>query len=215
MNDSPETESMQRVAAYIDGFNLYYGLRSKGWKRYYWLDMPKLVQLLLRPGQELVLCHYFTAHIASSNHGHQDQQRQKIWLEAVEHHGGVQMHFGKYLVKQRQCRQCGHAITQPEEKMTDVRIATQMLMDAFNNAFDVALLISGDSDLKPPLESIRKQFSTKKLLVAFPPGRISNDLKQVAHAHFVIGRNKFRDAQMPDEITKPDGYVLQRPSSWR
>ena len=30
----------QRVAVYIDGFNLYYGLKSKGWSRYYWLDLP-------------------------------------------------------------------------------------------------------------------------------------------------------------------------------
>ena len=29
----------RRVAVYVDGFNLYYGLRSKGWRRYYWLDL--------------------------------------------------------------------------------------------------------------------------------------------------------------------------------
>ena len=39
----------QRVAAYIDGFNLYYGLRSKGWQRYYWVDMNLLVGKLLAP----------------------------------------------------------------------------------------------------------------------------------------------------------------------
>ena len=30
---------MDRVIVYVDGFNLYYGLRSKGWKRFYWLDI--------------------------------------------------------------------------------------------------------------------------------------------------------------------------------
>jgi len=25
----------QRVAAYIDGFNLYFGLKDRGWKRFY------------------------------------------------------------------------------------------------------------------------------------------------------------------------------------
>lgn len=29
---------MERVIAYVDGYNLYYGLRAKGWKRYYWLN---------------------------------------------------------------------------------------------------------------------------------------------------------------------------------
>ena len=52
--------ALQRVAAYIDGFNLYYGLRSKGWRRYYWLDLRRLVERLLRRGQQLVAVRYFT-----------------------------------------------------------------------------------------------------------------------------------------------------------
>ncbi|RPH91946.1 MAG: NYN domain-containing protein [Calditrichaeota bacterium] len=44
----------QRVIAYIDGFNLYFGLKSKGWKRYYWLNLQKLVENLLKPGQTLI-----------------------------------------------------------------------------------------------------------------------------------------------------------------
>ena len=34
----------RRVAVYVDGFNLYYGLRSKGWRRYYWLDLRTSVR---------------------------------------------------------------------------------------------------------------------------------------------------------------------------
>ena len=30
---------MSRVIVYIDGFNLYFALRSKGWRKYYWLDL--------------------------------------------------------------------------------------------------------------------------------------------------------------------------------
>ena len=55
--------ALQRVAAYIDGFNLYYGLRSKGWRRYYWLDLHRLVERLLRPGQQLVAVRYFTTRV--------------------------------------------------------------------------------------------------------------------------------------------------------
>lgn len=36
--DNPEKSA--RVIAYIDGFNLYFGLKSKGWKRYYWRTYP-------------------------------------------------------------------------------------------------------------------------------------------------------------------------------
>ena len=40
----------RRVAVYVDGFNLYYGLRSKGWRRYYWLDLHRLSEQSLRTG---------------------------------------------------------------------------------------------------------------------------------------------------------------------
>ena len=48
---------MIRIAAYIDGFNLYFGLKHKGWKKYYWLDPVALSQALLKHGQELVATH--------------------------------------------------------------------------------------------------------------------------------------------------------------
>jgi hypothetical protein len=51
----------QKVIVYVDGFNFYYGLKSKGWKKYYWLDMVKFAKKLLRPHQELVEISYFSA----------------------------------------------------------------------------------------------------------------------------------------------------------
>jgi hypothetical protein len=45
---------MQRVIAYIDGYNLYFGLREKGWKWFYWLNIPAMARHLLKPHQTLV-----------------------------------------------------------------------------------------------------------------------------------------------------------------
>ena len=44
---------MSRVIVYIDGFNLFFGLRSKGWRKYYWLDFARLAQTLIKPAQQL------------------------------------------------------------------------------------------------------------------------------------------------------------------
>ena len=44
---------MQRVAAYIDGFNLYFGLRQSKLRRYYWLSPELLIQNLMKPWQTL------------------------------------------------------------------------------------------------------------------------------------------------------------------
>lgn len=40
------------------------------------------------------------------------------------------------------------------EKGTDINIATNMLSKAFHNAFDVALLLSGDSDFSPVIQQV-------------------------------------------------------------
>lgn len=55
---------MKRVIVYIDGFNLYFGLKSKGWKRYYWLNLQKLAINLLRNDQQLVGTKYFTSRVS-------------------------------------------------------------------------------------------------------------------------------------------------------
>lgn len=37
--------------------------------------------------------------------------------------------------------------------MTDVNIATAIIVDAYKDAYDMAMLISGDSDLTPPIKA--------------------------------------------------------------
>jgi hypothetical protein len=98
--------------------------------------------------------------------------------------------------------------------MTDVNIATELLTDAFHDKFDTALLISADSDLKSPVTKALALFPAKRVVVAFPPGRNSVVLAQTASGCLHIGRGKIAASQLPERITKPDGYVLQRPAEW-
>jgi len=49
---------MQRVITYIDGFNLYFGLKDKGWKRYYWLNLVELSGKFLKPEEKNLLKAY-------------------------------------------------------------------------------------------------------------------------------------------------------------
>lgn len=205
---------MQRVTAYIDGFNLYFGLKDSAFKRYYWLDVAALAGNLLKPGQQLAATHYFSANIRSNGHNGADQKRQNDYLEALRVQG-VQCQLGHYLEKQRRCRQCGHVWPDWEEKMTDVNIAIQLLLDAVDDAFDVALVISGDSDLTTPIRRVRERFPAKRVIVAFPPGRYSNELKKCASGYFTVGEDKLRASQLPDQIVKPDGFVIQRPTHWK
>lgn len=205
---------MERVIAYVDGFNLYFGLREAKLKRYYWLDVSLLAKNLLKPQQHLVATHYFTARIQDTGNNGPDRKRQNDYLEALTL-VGVSCHFGHYLQKAQRCRKCGASWPYYEEKMTDVNIATQMLLDACDDLFDVALIVSGDSDLSTPIQRVRSRFPNKRVIVAFPPGRSSEQLKKHASGYLHIGKDKLRKSQLPDRLTKPDGHVLVRPSTWR
>ena len=63
---APEEDGINRVIAYVDGFNLYFGMKSRRWHRYYWLDLPRMAQNLLRSGQNLVETKYFTSRISAT-----------------------------------------------------------------------------------------------------------------------------------------------------
>ena len=204
---------MNRVISYIDGFNFYFGLRAKGWRQYYWLDLAAMTRSFLKPGQQFVHCHYFTAWIRQQPNG-QSARRQSLWLDALAIRGEITCHFGHYLPKDQQCRSCGATWTSHEEKMTDVNIATQLLVDTYDDRYDTAIIVSGDSDLTMPVRQIRNRFPNKRLIIAFPPTRRSAELKKAAHGHFVIGADKLRQNLLPNEITTPSGYVLKRPARW-
>ena len=204
--------AMQRVMIYIDGFNLYYALKTKGWQRYYWLDLHRLSGNLLRPYQHLVAVHYFTATVLGNRN---KSKRQNIYLEALATLPDLHIHYGYFLPKDITCDQCGATWQTYEEKMTDVNIAVRLLDDAQDNMFDIAIVISADGDLAGPLRAVRERYPGKRVIVAFPPGRYSDNLCRAATRPLYIGRGKLQGSLLPDKVVKPDGYVLTRPSNWR
>jgi uncharacterized LabA/DUF88 family protein len=206
--------TMTRVVSYVDGFNLYFGLRERGWRRYYWIDLVALSRNLLKPGQTLQAAHYFTARIRSNRHNSRDMQRQSTYLEALETLPALTLHFGHYLEKPRKCRQCGATWMDYEEKMTDVNIAVQLLADAFEDRFDTALIVSADSDLTTPVLQVRGRFPQKRIIVAQPPGRHSSQLTRAASGYFTVGEDKIRQSQLPATVTRADGFALHRPAYW-
>ncbi len=213
-----------RVVAYIDGFNLYFGLREAGLRRYYWLDVVALSTNLLKPYQELIAVKYFTsrvsgAHPADSPTSRASREasrlRQGVYLDALASLPGLEIIEGKFLAKSKlKCIRCGGLIHTFEEKMTDVNIATHLLIDAHQNTFDTALLISADSDLVPPVKIVGNNFPGKRVVVAFPPKRWSNDLAQAATARFNIGNAVLAKSQLPNLVQLSRGNHARRPPQW-
>ena len=202
----------QRVIAFIDGFNLYFGLKAKRWQRYYWLNLQALMRNILKPDQHLVHTKYFTARVQ----GPPDKvARQSTFLDALGTLPDFSIYYGQYFLTRRLCRKCGFEDVVPSEKMSDVNIAVQMLSDAYKDRFDTALLVSADSDLRGPVEAVLREFPSKRVVVVFPPARHSVALTQVASAYMTLGRAKLDRSTFPPQVKRQDGFMLEQPASWR
>ena len=200
-----------RAIVYIDGFNLYFGLKSKRWKRYYWLDMWLLAERLARR-RRLEGVKYFTACVRDDP---PKELRQQAFLNALRsHRPRLEIVYGHFLLKEVQCRRCAKVWRTAEEKKTDVIIATHLLRDAFHNSFDTAIIVSGDGDLAPPIETVLIEMPAKRVTIAFPPDRFSAELQRVASSSFHINQQAIRNSLLPDPVVKPDGTRLRKPVEW-
>lgn len=208
----PSATAGQRVIVYIDGYNLYHGLREKEWKRLYWLDLWSLGEQLLKSGQVLQGVRYFTTRIDGPD---DSRRRQEIYLEAIAvGRSRMTIDYGHFLRKTAECRRCGSTWPRFEEKKTDVNITCRLVEDALDDAFDVAIVVSGDSDLVPPIQLVRRRWPRKRVIVAFPPARHSAQLKQSANGSVFIGERTLAHAQLPDAVVNIAGVPLRRPDRW-
>lgn len=187
---------MTRVAAFIDGFNLYHALDKLGWNaaartkshKYKWLNLWALMdRLVAGKSEELVAVHYFSAYAKWLQDPHERHQKYVAALETV----GVNVVMGHFKAKDRYCRKCGASWTGYEEKETDVNIGLWILNEARKGRLEKVLLVSRDSDQKPTVEMIRREFPKIDVWVVAPPelGH-SNDLLQVATGRRKINRKQ-------------------------
>jgi len=141
--------------------------------------------------------------------------QKTTFLEALDTLPDLHIYYGHYLADKITCRNCGHMYTTHHEKMTDVNIAVKLLTDAFQDNFDVALLISADGDLVGPVKKVKQLFPHKRVIVVFPPKRHSNALKNASDVCLHLDRIVLAKSVFPDQVVKANGFVLRRPSKWR
>lgn len=204
---------MENLIVYIDGFNLYHGLRDKFRHRLLWLDLVALAQSL-RPKSRLLRVHYFTAPVLDEPPAASRQGRYQQALLAL-HPGIITITQGRYQKKTVTCRKCGAQWTHYEEKETDVNIATSLVADAATHRTQSALIISADSDLVPAVKAARQLNPKMFMAAAFPPNRYSAELAKLMPASFHINASKLRSSQLPETITDRDGRTYKRPTKWR
>lgn len=206
-----------RTNVYIDGFNLYYGALRKTPHR--WVNLEKLCQLLL-PKNTIQEIKYFTALVSARPNDPDQPVRQQLYLRAIQTLPTVSVHLGHFLT---------HEIMMPrvvppgqpqeyvrviktEEKGSDVNLATHLLHDAHLGKFDVAVVVSNDSDLLEPIKIVRQSLG-KTVGVLNPQKHASRAI--LPHIDFIkkIRSGVLAAAQFPATLTDKHGKFT-KPTAW-
>ena len=87
------------------------------------------MESFLRPNQELIAVKYFSARPTDVG----KRKRQDAFFQANKENPKFKLILGKYLKKEIECFKCHNIIHTYEEKESDVRIATQIVADAFQH----------------------------------------------------------------------------------
>jgi uncharacterized LabA/DUF88 family protein len=205
-----------RVRAYVDGFNLYYGsLKGTPFK---WLDLQALIEAVA-PGHTIDHIRYFTARV-SGKLDPSVPHRQNAYLAALESLGTVTIHYGKFLsgvhrmpLADPQPKGPRFAdVIRTEEKGSDVNLATYLLLDGADRLYDLAIVVSNDSDLKDAVDQARQRFG--QVWVVNPNIRFSNALKSVATRYIPLPAATLAAAQFPDPVPRATGKRIAKPVSW-
>lgn len=209
-----------RTAIYVDGFNLYY--RALKRTPYRWLDLLALSKQLLRAENHIVKIRYFTARVTENAHKPEQHLRQEAYIEAIKAHiPCLKVHEGEFyqhVVRMPLARPADDGprtveVIKREEKGSDVNLASHLINDAWGNKFDVALVISNDSDLAEAICVARKR--GKPIGVANPHAsdRMNFRLYSAASFRRRIEHKHLKAAQMPNPVWKNDRIII-KPARW-
>lgn len=206
-----------RTYVYIDAFNLYYGC-LKG-TPYRWLDVAELCRLLL-PKNDVQRIKYFTAHVGERAGSPNQPLRQQLYLRALSTLPTVEVYLGHYL---------SHEVSMPlahppsrgsrfvrviktEEKGSDVNLATHLISDAYEDKFDIAVLVTNDSDLLSPVKLVTERLR-KRVGILNPQKHPAFVLKKAATFFKPIRHGVLAASQFPQVLMDATG-AFHKPSSW-
>lgn len=205
-----------RTFIYVDGFNLYYrALKHDNSLK--WLDIKKLCQSILSQENSILRINYYSARV-SDKIKVGTSKRQHSYIRALETIPEMRIHMGNFLVKPKTAK-----LVEPiggiryakffniEEKGSDVNLATHMVLDACKDRYDVAVVISNDTDLVEPIRVVKEELG-KVVGIICPAEKIAESLKKIPPS-FVryISRNKLKKAQFPNYIGNTG---IKKPNKW-
>lgn len=209
---------MKRTNIYVDGFNLYYGaLKNTPYK---WLDLLEFCKKLL-PKNNIHKIKYFSAKVSARPHDLDQPVRQQTYWRALKTIPSLSMIEGSFLshpvqMPSAESNQGGRPqpvwVIKTEEKGSDVNLATHLIHDAHNKDFDIAVLITNDSDLLEPMRIVREEIGLPVGIIN-PQKKPSFQLQSKASFIKSVRPWVLKSSQFPDHVIDTDG-TFSKPTNW-
>lgn len=145
--------SIKRVAVFIDGNNFYFGLRklygkNKSLKHF---DFEKFAQFLA--GEHKVIGIYYYNALLDREHNAEKYGSQKEFFGKLKQIPNFNLILCKLLKRGIIGTNKFYYII----KEDDIHMAVDMVENACDNNFDIAILVSGDGDFVPAVRSVKKK----------------------------------------------------------
>lgn len=219
-----------KTILYIDGFNLYFRALQKR-RGLRWLNVQALAEELLFEDNEIIETNYFTARVNDRIDPGADV-RQDAYLRALKTLPDLKIHYGKFATRRSWAKLCHPPVFRPEaeemdepwpetvriirseEKGSDVNLAVQLVRDGFQGRFDVAVVITNDTDLEGAIRTVKEDAGLPVVLLS-PVPEPHRTLREAASSVKIIRASHLKKSQFPDEIATSHGRVITRPETWR
>ena len=178
-----------------------------------------LAQLRL-PRHQIGSIRYFTALVTNRPDDPVQAQRQQTYLRALETVPGLTIHYGHLLPKTKRRPLARPPQTGPrtaeildtEEKGSDVNLASYLLLDGFDDEYELAVVVSNESDLVLPIRMARFRLG-KQLGVFDPSRRPSFELHGAASWYRPLRQGPLSASLFPDTLSDSQGTV-SKPAGW-
>jgi len=171
---SSENVTADRVAIFIDGSNLYHGLRSNFGRHN--LNFAEFASKLC--GSRRLFRTYYYNVLQDPAQRPDSYREQQEFLDMLRKTPYLEIRLGSTKVSQGI----------PVERGIDIMLATDLLYFAWNDFYDVAVLVSGDSDFAYALQA---ENMGKHAEVAYFESGASKDLLNVADNRYLLNRSFF------------------------
>ena len=175
-------DSKERICIFVDGSNFYHSIKGSFDLHDNEVDFTKLINIL-KGDRLLIDVYYYNAPLDRGYNEKVYWNQQKFFAELSKIPG-----FHVVLCNMRKTIKGG----KPEftVKGDDIYLATDMVSLAYENKYDIAILVSGDGDFVPAIKRVQKLG------------------KNVENAYFKVSRSTFLK-EVCNKSIKLDDFIIE------